>query len=236
MKKSLEFTAAAVAAIMAMSCTSLTALAKTTSGIANDDTGYVDSVTGGWEVTSSYSLGKNPEAKAAFKKATKDRVGLSCKPLAVLGTQVVMGTNYAILCRSTAVSPEADPEICIMYINEDFEGGAEIIGFKTIIGEQSDGGFTVNKGNLAISKSKNKKVYSACQKALEGVVGVSYKPVAYLGSQLVAGNNYLILCRSKTASPEASYEWSLVTVYIDLEGKVSLGDIDTLDLGDMDAE
>ncbi|MGN0655273.1 MAG: hypothetical protein ACI4KR_00630 [Ruminiclostridium sp.] len=142
------------------------------------------------------------------------------------------GTNYAILCKSATVYPGAQPEIKVMYIYEDLEGNAEITGFQTIIGEMSDGGFSANTGKL--TPSKNKTVYSAYKNAMKELDGVSYTPVAYLGSQVVAGTNYLMLCRSKVVYPGASYEWSLVTVNKDLKGEASVLNIETLELGKKD--
>ena len=239
MKNTVKTTAAAMAAIMAMSCTAFSSSAIYT----GEDVDYADGemhimsmVAGGWEVSGekNVSLSANPEAKAAFEKATEGLAGVNYQPIAVLGTQVVAGTNYAILVRSTVVYPDAQPEIKVMYIYEDLQGNCEITGFQTIIGEQLEGGFTANSGKLAIKSSKS--VYTAYKKAMKGLTGVSYSPAAYLGSQVVAGTNYMVLCRSQVVYPGAPYEWSLVTVYKDLDGKVSLGDIETLELGNYDGE
>lgn len=235
MKKTIRLTSAAMAAIIAMSCVSFGAFAEDAAENINVDAGYVEVLSGGWEVNGGYTaMSKNPAAGAAFKKATAEIDGVSYKAIATLGTQVVAGTNYAILCKATPIYPDATPEVKVMYIYEDLEGNAEITGFQTIIGEMSDGGFAANSGKFSLGK--NKDVYSAYKKAMKGLVGVSYKPIAYLGSQVVAGSNYLILCRSRVVYPNAPYEWSLVTVNKALDGKVSLVDISTLELGDTDEE
>lgn len=233
MKKSFRLTAAAIAAITAISCTSISSFAADTAADFAVNTAYENMLDGGWSVNGSYvSMSKNPEAKAAFKKATEELTGVSYKAIALLGTQVVAGTNYAILCKATGVYPDAQPEIRVMYIYEDLQGNAEITGFQTIIGELLPGGFSANTGKL--TPSRNKTVYSAYKKAMKDLEGVSYSPAAYLGSQVVAGTNYLILCRSKTVYPGAPYEWSLVTVNKDLKGKASLVNIETLELGKRD--
>ncbi|HBI51439.1 MAG TPA: hypothetical protein DDX72_01505 [Ruminococcaceae bacterium] len=231
MKKALKLTAAALAAISALSCTVFAVSAE------DADASFVQEdipLSGGWTVNDSYvAMSKNPEAKAAFKKATKDYAGWSFKALALLGTQVVAGTNYAILVKADELNPDGGAtQIKVMYIYEDLKGNAEITGFQTIIGEQLMGGFTANSGLFTISK--NETVYSAYKKAMKELVGVSYSPVAYLGSQIVSGTNYLVLCRSKGVYPGASYGWSLVTIYSNLNGDASVGDIQALDLGNMD--
>ena len=234
MKKTLRTTAAILAVIAAMSCTTFASFAEATPDTVVEDTFADEPLAGGWSVNAekNISLSANKEAKAAFKKATAGLAGVDYQPIALLGTQVVAGMNYAVLCRSTVVYPGAQPEIKIMYIYEDLQGNAEITGFQTIIGEQLDGGFTANSGKLAIGKNKSvKKIY---KKAMKGLTGVAYTPAAYLGSQVVAGTNYMVLCRSKAVYPGAPYKWSLVIVNKDLEGKASLVDIETLELGNMD--
>lgn len=233
MKKSIKSTAAVIAAVIAMSCVPFAAYADEPTESIDSSTSYTEYLDGGWEVSSGFiSMSRNPEAKAAFKKATAELDGVSYKAIAVLGTQVVAGTNYAILCKATPIYPDATPEINVMYIYEDLEGNAEITGFQTIIGEMTDGGFAANNSKFTLSK--NKTVYSAYKKALKGLTGVPYQPVAYLGNQVVAGSNYLILCRSRVVYPNAPFEWSLITVNKALDGTVSIVDISTLELGKTD--
>lgn len=237
MKKSIRFTSAAMAALIAMSCASFSAFADDTSANAADDSGYTEILAGGWEVnTGSTAMSKNAAAKAAFKKATAELEGVNYQPIAVLGTQVVAGTKYAILCKATTVIPDATPEITIMYIYENVDGTVEIDGFHTIIGESGKDGFKANTGKFAIKNSKNKAVYSAYKKAMKGLQGVDYKPVLYLGKQNKSGSNYMILCRSKVVYPGAQYEWSLVTVSKSAKGKVKFGDVQTLELGNTDED
>ena len=232
MKRSLRTIAAVLAAVTAMSCAALPAYAVTSPDIAVTDTDA--DVVGGWEVLDgSLALSKNPDAKKAFKKAVKKLdSNISLSPIAVLATQVVAGTNYAVLCRANLKNSNAIPSIDVVYVYADLQGDATVIGYQTIIGgEQLMGGYTPNKGKF--SMSNNKTVNKCFKKAMKGLVGVSYKAVAYLGSQVVAGKNYLVLCRSKAVTPKAKYKYSLVTVYKDLQGKVSLGEINDLRLGDM---
>lgn len=236
MKKSIRFTSAAMAALIAMSCAAFSAFADDSIELA-DDSGYTEFLAGGWEVnTGSTAMSKNAAAKAAFKKATAGLLGVSYQPIAVLGTQVVAGTKYAILCKATPVIPDAAPDITIMYIYENVDGTVDINGFQTIISGGDKGGFKANTGKFTIKNKKNKAVYSAYKKAMKELVGVDYKPVLYLGKQTKSGSNYMILCRSQAVYPNAPYEWSLVTVSKSAKGKVKLGDVQTLELGNTDEE
>ncbi len=65
-------------------------------------------------------------------------------------------------------------------------------------------------------------------KALTGLVGVNYTPVAYLGSQVVAGSNHAILCQATTIYPGAAPRWVIMYLYEDLQGGVTITDITDL--------
>lgn len=77
------------------------------------------------------------------------------------------------------------------------------------------------------------EVQDLMDKATEGLLGVDYTPVAYLGTQLVAGTNHCILCQAKVVYPDAQPYYALVYLYEDLSGNVEVLDIETLDLGEM---
>jgi hypothetical protein len=49
------------------------------------------------------------EAQSAFDKAMEGLVGVNYTPLALLGTQLVSGTNYSFLCEAAVVYPDAQP-------------------------------------------------------------------------------------------------------------------------------
>ena len=69
-----------------------------------------------------------------------------------------------------------------------------------------------------------KKLKTAVKKAYETADPIPYDPVALLGSQVVAGMNYLVLCRSNP-SGAASSEYAILTVYANLQGKAETTNI-----------
>jgi hypothetical protein len=73
------------------------------------------------------AIDQYPEVKAAFEKAITELVGAAYEPVALLGAQVVAGTNYQILCKTTAIYPNATPYYTVVTIFEDLEGNASII-------------------------------------------------------------------------------------------------------------
>ena len=63
------------------------------------------------------------------------------------------------------------------------------------------------------------------EKATGGEDGVTYTPVAYLASQIVAGKNHLVLCRAASADKANEETYVLVALYEDLEGKAEITDV-----------
>ncbi|MBR6164793.1 MAG: hypothetical protein IKQ45_02560 [Clostridia bacterium] len=73
-------------------------------------------------------------------------------------------------------------------------------------------------------------------KGTETLTGVSYIPVAYLGSQVVAGTNHAFLCQAVTAYPgslETAPAYAMVYLYEDLSGNVSILSIAEFDIGSL---
>ena len=66
-------------------------------------------------------------------------------------------------------------------------------------------------------------------KAIDGLLGAIYEPVELVATQVVAGTNYKFLANgTKTTNPVTKGTY-YVTVYEDLDGNVSLLDIETID-------
>ena len=75
------------------------------------------------------------------------------------------------------------------------------------------------------------ELQAVLDKGLEGLVGVRYTPVAYLGSQVVAGTNHAFLCQATVVYPGAEPYYTIVYLYEDLQGNVSVMNIADFDFG-----
>lgn len=93
--------------------------------------------------------------------------------------------------------------------------------------EHVDGGWAVQQGRTAL----NHHVKSVFNRALDGLVGAEYEPVALLGTQVVAGTNYAILCRITPVVLHPEPHWGVVYIYEDLQGKAKFLDVKDLALG-----
>ena len=64
---------------------------------------------------------------------------------------------------------------------------------------------------------------NALMDKVNGVLaGAQYTPVAYLASQIVAGRNHRILCKSTPTVPDAESTYVIVTIYEDLQGNAEI--------------
>lgn len=77
------------------------------------------------------------------------------------------------------------------------------------------------------------EVAQALEKAMEGLMGATWEPVALLGTQLVAGTNYCLLCRITPVVPDPVGHYALVYLYVDLQGNAEILGTADLDLGAM---
>lgn len=68
-------------------------------------------------------------------------------------------------------------------------------------------------------------VATAFNKAFEGLVGVGYTPVLYVASQVVAGRNYCIICKTTAVTNPPIPGCKIVTIYADLEGNAHITSI-----------
>lgn len=86
--------------------------------------------------------------------------------------------------------------------------------------ESIDGGW--NRADSPVITSDVKKLVD---KAVENIEGARYIPVAYIGSQVVAGTNHCVLCKIAPVVPGSVETYAIVYLYEDLEGNVEITDI-----------
>ena len=162
-------------------------------------------ITGGWAINNDFDGIDDANAMSAFEKATEDLDGYRYDVAAVLGSQIVAGTNYLYLCRAEMVVPDAKPEYVILKVYEDLEGNAEITGSLRLL--EGKEGWEYNDANPYMDENKEVKV--AFDKALEGLTGVEYKPIAYIGYK---DNSYAVLTKITITSVEPLTSLSMVYI------------------------
>lgn len=177
---------------------------------------------GAWTINSKFEPSENINAMAAFDKATESLEGYKYTVIAVLGSQIVAGTNYSYLCRAEMAVPDAKPEYVIVNVYEDLDGNAEITGSLRLL--EGKEGWEYNDINPFMEE--NKEVKTLFDKALDGLTGAEYEPIAYIGYK---DNSYAILAKITIASVEPLT--SLSTVYITkTDSEAMIDDIYDIDM------
>lgn len=222
---------------------SLTALLSGCAGTAKSQTAdkTPDITTGGYTVNKNLSAAALPkDAQGAFDKALDGMTGADYEPIVLIGTQTVSGTNYAILCKVTPVIPDAESELDVVTIYEDLSGKAEILSTEPFdLAEVTDTDQTYSKDDTMVGGFSTNTEFTA-QETDDTVMKVfnqaenadkSYHYAAELGTQSVSGTNYAFLALKEDNKDSDSAVWTVLTVYEDLDNKVSLSSAYELDPG-----
>ena len=170
-------------------------------------------IAGGWNLNAD----PDNDTLEIFYKAAGD--GTELQPMALLGTQVVAGTNYAVLC--------ADAEgwkIAYVYAALDGTATLERVQMLLPMGEQP-GAWQI----MTPECDDYDTAYEKTSEALNNMLGASYDQKTLLASQLVNGTNYAVLARKTLVTAEPIANWALVTVHVDFDGNASV--IDVQDVG-----
>ncbi len=170
-------------------------------------------VVGGWTISEDAAL--TDEARAAFEKAMEGFTGVGYEPLALIGTQLVSGTNYCILCEARVIVPDAAPYYALVYVYADLKGGAEILNIAAL-----NLGDIAETGEIKAADPASGNLLGGWKLDRESTVEVD-GALLHLASQLVNGTNHCVLCQGG----------KLVFVYESLDGKTELKSEDPLDPG-----
>lgn len=184
--------------------------------------------TGGWTVADDPAV--TDELKAIFEKALEELVGVNYVPVACLGTQVVAGTNYCFLTQGTVVYPDAQPQFKLVYVYKDLEGGVKLLNITDMpVVPEEDGTLSVPSSEALMGgwtyesdPAVSDELKAELTKALEGLAGADYLPVANLASQVVNGMNRCILCKVTPVVPNPVPHYALVYIYASADGNDSL--------------
>ena len=152
-----------------------------------NDAGDAPALVGGWTIPADAAV--TDEAQAAFDKAMEGLVGVNYTPVALIGTQLVSGTNYCILCEATVVYPDAVPYYALVYVYADLQGGAEIRNIVTL-----DIGDIAESGEVKAAENAPQALMGGWSVDRESAIDLE-NGLLHLASQVVNGTNHCVLCK-----------------------------------------
>lgn len=190
-------------------------------------------VLGGWTVNNEViTTVVTDEAQQAFEKAMAEYNGVELKPVVLLASQVVSGTNYSYLAQSK------DGEWYIAVVYADLQGNAKMLSAQPIdinaikVGNATPenllGGWKMEPVSNAVTLPE--EVWGKFSEAMQGFVGVNLSPLALLATQVVSGTNYQILCAGNTVTANPVEGLYVATLYVDAQGNAKLVNVEQFDL------
>ena len=154
---------------------------------------------GGYDIVSCPATSMPEVVASAITEATSNGVvGVSLEPLWYIGSQLVEGMNYLLVCKATRSNYRKDTAVVLVTINVPPSGAVDGSG-ATIVSIKDEADLT----------PELEVIFEA---AMEDILGVDYKPVAYVGKQVVKGINYYFICEAKAVYPGAEPYAALVCI------------------------
>lgn len=231
---------ASVEASAAESSTAEASDSAESSSAAEEPPSEPAAITGGWAVPEGdVTDDLTDEEEQVFMSAAGAQAGMDFQPIAVLATQVVAGQNIAYLCKGTPTTQDPVTEWDVVVVYKDLQGDASISSVTPIdladvkATEDTALGEAVGAWEVKEATSGTAMTAEAAQafsKAAEEWDGVEINPLALLGTQVVAGTNYLVLGTGHAVVQDPATSLYVATVYEDLEGNCEFTDVSQLDL------
>ena len=175
----------------------------------------------------SFSLKDNPDAMNAFEAAFPNGYNYThYEPIALLGTQVVSGTNYLYLCKSTWTDYQENVSFVLLQIYQDLSGKSEVIGsailFPTEESREEGEDYIDNTGSYLPENIP--AIQNAFNEAVKDNENVSYIPLAYIGKHTQEGKpeEDVIFTAKKSKGKDAKTNYELLYIGSGKGGKAKL--------------
>lgn len=128
-------------------------------------------------------------------------LGAQYSPLWYIGSQIVNGTNHLILAKQTRLTKDFSTRIVAIVINISTSGQASIVEI-------------IDDSDLIEGSLPDMNLKSYFLNAIQGLIGVSYTPILYIGSQIVKGVNFYIIAESKIVRNGSDPYPSIITINV----------------------
>lgn len=136
-------------------------------------------------------------------------VGAEYEPIAYLGSQIVNGTNHAVLAKQTIIDGRDTANIVVLIFNEK-PGAMEatLVGVERVV----EGGAPFGGIHVDPVTAIPKDAMDAWNDAFATFVGSKVSPIALLGTQVVNGTNYIFAAEIAPLVPNAVSKVVIVTI------------------------
>ena len=192
-------------------------------------------VTEVFDESGNWITAKDPEIGDAHKKIFEkiNKIdGVSYSPVATLAYRETSdGTQFRFFARKTIVTASPIDSYVILDVVE----GSDAIVTYDVKSPVYEKGAPAGAYALCDSPKLDATELAGFNKAIDGLTGVQYTPVAKLATQVTGAEiNYIIICESTTVTYPPVSGYSLVSATAKLDGTVTLGDIVSIEVPDSD--
>ena len=175
----------------------------------------------------SFSLKDNPDAMNAFEAAFPNSYNYTnYEPIALLGTQVVSGTNYLYLCKSTWTDYQENVSFVLLQIYQDLSGKSEVMGsailFPTEESREEGEDYIDNTGSYLPENIP--AIQNAFKEAVPDDENAYYIPLAYIGKHTQEGKpeEDVIFTAKNPRGTDTKISYELLYIGKDKDGKAKL--------------
>lgn len=179
-------------------------------------------MTGAWDINvNTHSLPQ--KVASAMSVLETQLIGTEYKAIAYLGTQIVNGTNHAVLAEQTVLTGKDSKNIVILVFNEKPDNKeATLVSIDRIL----EGGLPLGGTNIDVRDDENipKEVMEIWTDACHHCLGSRMIPIALLGTKVTNGTNYIFVATVDSQLPESRAELALIAVN-DLTRRMSFVDL-----------
>ena len=175
----------------------------------------------------SFSLKDNPDAMNAFEAAFPNGYNYThYEPIALLGTQVVSGTNYLYLCKSTWTDYQENVSFVLLQIYQDLSGKSQVMGsailFPTEESREEGEDYIDNTGSYLPENIP--AIQNAFKEAVPDDENAYYIPLAYIGKHTQEGKpeEDVIFTAKDPRGTDAKISYELFYITKDKDGKAKL--------------
>ena len=175
----------------------------------------------------SFSLKDNPDAMSAFEAAFRNGYNYThYEPIALLGTQVVSGTNYLYLCKSTWTDYQENVSFVLLQIYQDLSGKSQVMGsailFPTEESREEGEDYIDNTGSYLPENIP--AIQNAFEEAVPDDENAYYIPLAYIGKHTQEGKpeEDVIFAAKDPRGTDAKISYELFYIGKDKNGKAKL--------------
>lgn len=162
---------------------------------------------GGWSIINQ-SAESLPQDVASGFFAAQDTFGDSFTPVFYVARQLVNGFNHLIIADETRTTANMDKHVVAttLYIPMGDIGGKKAKFVRIISTDEPD----VPEDVLTLFSEATKKL-----------VGANHKPLIYVGSQIVTGINYYVICETTPVTLKAKPYATVATLNV-FNGKTTI--------------